>query len=521
MAINTIKVLAIDDNFDNLISIKAVINDVFENATVYTASSGLKGIEIAIREDPDVILLDIIMPEMDGYEVCRKLKANPQISDIPVVFVTAIKGDKSNRIIALESGAEGFLAKPIDASELTAVVRAMSKIKNAIVEKRHENERLTTLVEEKTFELMQAHRSTLVLLEELRMENEERKKQALKLNHMSFHDGLTELYNRRYFEEALVRLDVLENLPITIAMGDINGLKAINELCGHKTGDALLKKTAEMLSGSFRESDIIARLGGDEFVVLMTRTDAMQAELLINKFKEHSNREKPTDMDLSISFGYETKRHIDEDIQDVLIKAEDSMYRFKLYESKSLRSKTIEVIMNALVEKSSRELMHSKRVSILCEKIAKHLYYKNEFINQIRIAGLVHDIGKIGIDEKILNKKSSLDDTEWESIRKHPEAGWRILSSVKEFSELAEFIFSHHERWDGKGYPRGLKAEKIPVEARIITIADSYDAMTSNRSYRTRLSEDDAIEELKSNAGLQFDPEITKVFVEKVLEKKW
>jgi diguanylate cyclase (GGDEF)-like protein/putative nucleotidyltransferase with HDIG domain len=353
------------------------------------------------------------------------------------------------------------------------------------------------------------------------MENEERKKQALKLNHMSFHDGLTELYNRRYFEEALVRLDVLENLPITIAMGDINGLKAINELHGHKKGDALLKKTAEMLAGSFRESDIIARLGGDEFVVLMTRTDALQAELLINKFKEHSNRDKMTDMDLSISFGYETKRHIDEDIQDVLIKAEDSMYRFKLYESKSLRSKTIEVIMNALVEKSSRELMHSKRVSILCEKIAKHLYYKNEFINQIRIAGLVHDIGKIGIDEKILNKKSSLDESEWESIRKHPEAGWRILSSVKEFSELAEFIFSHHERWDGKGYPRGLRAEKIPVEARIITIADSYDAMTSNRSYRTRLSEDDAIEELKNKAGQQFDPEITKVFVEKVLEKKW
>jgi len=515
------KILAIDDNIDNLVSLKAVINDIFSTADVFTATNGPMGIELAIKEDPDVILLDVIMPIMDGYEVCRKLKANPIVSDIPVVFVTAIKGDKANRIIALESGAEGFLAKPIDASELIAVIRAMSKIKNAIVEKRTENERLTLLVSEKTNELMKAHKSTLALLDELRIENETRKHQALKLNHMSVHDGLTGLFNRSYFEHALLELDVLVNLPITIVMGDINGLKAINEEYGHEMGDAMLKKTAKCLSKTFRESDIIARLGGDEFVVLMTKTDTLQAEALINNFKSQARIVLPTEVDLSISFGYETKRQMNEDILEVLIKAEDSMYRFKLYENKSLRSKLIDVIMNALVEKSSRELMHSKRVSVLCEKIATQMHYKNEFINQIRIAGLLHDIGKIGINEKILNKKSRLLESEWDVIKRHPEAGWRILNSVNEFSEIAEFIFSHHERWDGLGYPRGLKSEKIPVEARIITIADSFDAMTSNRSYRTKMSEEDAIEELKNQAGKQFDPEITKVFIEKVLKKNW
>lgn len=226
-------------------------------------------------------------------------------------------------------------------------------------------------------------------------------------------------------------------------------------------------------------------------------------------------------MNLSISFGFDVKTKKEEDIQDVVKNAEDSMYRIKLYENKSLRSKTIGIVMNALVEKSDRELMHSKRVSSLCEKIAIEMGYKTEHINQIRIAGLVHDIGKIGIDESILNKTGKLDHKEWSAIYKHPEAGWRILNSANEFSEFSEFILSHHESWDGKGYPRGLVGEQIPVEARIISVADAFDAMTSKRSYREGISEEEAIQEIIRCSGTQFDPEIAKVFIMKVLKKDW
>ena len=153
MEIKKIKVLAIDDNPDNLISLNALIKEAFPEATVFTAISGKRGLELSLQEDPDVILLDIVMPGMDGFEVCRKLKADQKLSDIPVVFVTALKGDKDSRIKALECGGEAFLAKPVDESELTAQIRAMVKIKTANTDKRSENERLKRLVDERTSKL--------------------------------------------------------------------------------------------------------------------------------------------------------------------------------------------------------------------------------------------------------------------------------------------------------------------------------------------------------------------------------
>jgi PAS domain S-box-containing protein len=171
-----IKILAIDDNKDNLISLNALIKEVFPNAVVLTALDGIRGLEIAAKENPDVILLDVVMPNMDGFEVCTKLKADKKLSDIPVVFITALKGDKESRIRALEVGGEAFLAKPIDEYELTAQIRAMAKIKIAKIQKTNEKERLTELVEAQTHELKATHKATLNLLEDLNEENEARKK---------------------------------------------------------------------------------------------------------------------------------------------------------------------------------------------------------------------------------------------------------------------------------------------------------------------------------------------------------
>src|SRR5271169_2797164 len=167
MECRKIKVLAIDDNQYNLVTLKALIKKAFPEAVTLTALNGEKGVELAAVEDPDVILLDIVMPRMDGYEVCRKLKADEKLSDIPVVFVTALKGDKESRIRALEAGAEAFLAKPIDEIELTSQIRAMVKIKTANIEKRDEKERLAALVEDQIRELKESHATTLNLLDDL------------------------------------------------------------------------------------------------------------------------------------------------------------------------------------------------------------------------------------------------------------------------------------------------------------------------------------------------------------------
>jgi PAS domain S-box-containing protein len=170
------KILAIDDNNDNLISLKAITQDAFPDSIMFTALNGPRGIELAIANDPDVILLDIIMPDIDGFEVCRQLKQDELVRDIPVVFLTAIKGDRENRIKALEAGAEGFLAKPIDETELTAQIRAMIKIKAANQMKRDEKERLKRLVTERTNKLELSRIAALNILEELKAENEVRRK---------------------------------------------------------------------------------------------------------------------------------------------------------------------------------------------------------------------------------------------------------------------------------------------------------------------------------------------------------
>jgi diguanylate cyclase (GGDEF)-like protein/putative nucleotidyltransferase with HDIG domain len=304
-------------------------------------------------------------------------------------------------------------------------------------------------------------------------------------------------------------------------MADVNGLKLINDSFGHNAGDELLQRVAEVIKKGCRPQDEVSRIGGDEFVILMPQTNAIEAEAIINNIHSMCIKEKVASLDLSISFGWQTKKQIEEDITEALNKAEDYMYRKKLFEGPSMRSKTIETIIKTLHEKNTREEQHSKRVALICKEMAKNLGLCKEEIKEIENIGLLHDIGKIAIDEAILNKSDKLNDAEWEEIRKHPEIGYRILNAVNDMSEMSEYVLSHHERWDGGGYPKGLKGEEIPLKARIIAIADTYDAMISDRAYRKALSEEVAVSEIKKNAGIQFDPYLAKLFIENVLKKQW
>jgi len=347
----------------------------------------------------------------------------------------------------------------------------------------------------------------------------ERKQMEQVLEYLIFHDQLTGLYNRRFFETELKRLDVERNLPLTIVMADVNGLKLVNDSLGHTNGDELLKKVAEVMQKGCRADDIVARLGGDEFVILLPKTDTKEAEHIIKRIEALALVEKIGSVGLSVSFGYETKDTENEKIQVVLKKAEDHMYKKKLFESPSMRGETINTIISTLHEKNKREEQHSYRVSAICQSIGQAIGLPEEDIKELKTVGLLHDIGKIAIDENILNKPGKLTADEWDKIRSHPEVGYRILNTVNDMSEMAEFVLAHHERWDGKGYPKGLKGEQIPLQSRIIAIADAYDAMTSERSYRDALSEQVAINELKKNAGIQFDPLLIEIFIEEVWNK--
>ena len=342
--------------------------------------------------------------------------------------------------------------------------------------------------------------------------------QRRQIEYLSFHDALTGLYNRRYFEEEMKRLDTPRNYPLTIIMADLNGLKLTNDAFGHYEGDKLLKQTANLLKAHLTAEDIAARWGGDEFAILMPQTSTEEAERVVREIIQKGKETNKDGIILSIAFGWETKTDNGTDLEQVFRSAEEYMYKKKLSESQGARGMTIKTIINTLFEKSPIEEGHSKRVRDLAVKIAKALNLPQHKIDDITTLGLLHDIGKIIVSSEILEKPGKLTEAEIDQIEKHPAIGYRMLTATSEFSSIADGVLSHHERWDGKGYPKGIRGEDIPIEARIIAIADAFDAMTSARPYRTEvMSLEKAKKELVNGAGTQFDPAIIGLIIKENL----
>ena len=349
----------------------------------------------------------------------------------------------------------------------------------------------------------------------------DKKEKLRQIEYLSYHDQLTGLYNRRFFEEELKRIDTIRNLPLSLVFADINGLKTMNDAFGHQYGDLLIQQVSDVFKTECRADDIISRTGGDEFVILLPKTEAAFAQKLVNRIKEKIEQKKIMNINMSVSFGWDTKNMENQSALNVLKNAEDLMYEKKIFDSSSKRSAVIKSIIKTLQLKSPREDAHSKRVSIICEDIGKAYQLSGDEIKELRIAGELHDIGKIAIDEVILNKATKLSEAESVLIQHHPETGYRLLGTSSEYYNIAEYVLAHHERWDGKGYPKGLKGEEILWKARIISIADAYDAMICERPYRKSFSKEEAAAEIKKNAGTQFDPDIARVFVEKILGVTW
>lgn len=341
----------------------------------------------------------------------------------------------------------------------------------------------------------------------------EEKKRQEQINYISYHDSLTGLYNRRFFEEQLREIDKEENLPISIIMGDVNGLKVTNDAFGHAEGDRLLQRASDAIRSACRSEDIIARWGGDEYVVLLPNTEESTAEDIVERIMKIETEMKVGPINVSVSFGCGVKETKSDDILVALKNAEDHMYENKLNESEGMKGKLINSILTTLCEKNPEEMEHFKRVGDLSQKIGKLLYLPKEDLSKLKSIGLFHDIGKIAISNAILEKQGPLSQQEWDEIKRHPDIGYKILKSSRETAHLSEYVLAHHERYDGKGYPSGLKGEKIPLLSRIVSVADSFDAMTNSRSYRKAVATKDALNELMKNRGTQFDPMVVDAFV--------
>ncbi|MEI7615610.1 MAG: PAS domain S-box protein, partial [Actinomycetota bacterium] len=340
-----------------------------------------------------------------------------------------------------------------------------------------------------------------------------RKKREEKILHLSFYDQLTGLHNRRFFEEEIKRLDNESQLPLCIIMGDINGLKAVNDIFGRRKGDEILKEAARIFKKSCRIDDMLARLGGDEFVILLPKTSIAKSENIVRRIKKECKIIKNHIFPISISLGIAIKESPDQEIHTVFAEVENNMLKSKLLEKNSTLSSILSTLEKALSEKSNETKEHTDRMHELAIKLGEAIKLSQSQLDELSLLAYLHDIGKVVIPEKILRKKEHLTEKEWLVIKKHPEIGFNIAKASPHISHIAKPIMSCHERWDGKGYPSGLKGEEIPIISRIILIADAYDVMTSGRSYQGPVSKESALDEIKRCAGTQFDPELVNKFV--------
>lgn len=356
------------------------------------------------------------------------------------------------------------------------------------------------------------------LVKELQLEINERRIKERQLKYLSLHDPLTSLHNRTFFEQQMRQ----QKGECGIIICDVDGLKLINDTLGHEVGDQLLTKAAMLIQSSLDKSLRLSRIGGDEFAVLIPGNDREKVQETCGRISQavaDYNLDNPQLM-LSISVGSAVCNGDVLNIIDVFKEADDNMYRQKLNHTHSFRSNMVQGMMKTLEARDFITEGHAERMRELIMELGAYVGVPHNMLTSLQLLAQFHDIGKVGISDKILFKPGILTETELAEMQRHSEIGYRIAQAIPDLSSISDLILKHHERWDGAGYPLKLKGDEIPMECRILSIVDAFDAMTNDRPYRKAMSEEQAISIIRENAGAQFDPELASSFLLMLEEKE-
>lgn len=379
----------------------------------------------------------------------------------------------------------------------------------------------------------------------VKIENEYRKKLAELANI----DGLTGVYNHRFFHESLkekiVSCKKRQN-PISLILLDIDYFKHYNDLYGHQKGDAVLRKIGLILKNNVRIKDIPARYGGEEFTVILPNASEKEAifiaeeiRLAVERHKFEGEENQPKGK-ITVSIGISTFPDKAKNDVELIKSADDALYRAKFFNKNRVETyysileelkndieeehidliTSIKTLISVINAKDRYTYAHSERVVMFSKLLGDKLNLCEEDKKVLKYGAYMHDIGKINIPKEVLNKKMPLTNEEWEMLKQHPVNGTDIIKSVDSLKNIVPLILHHHERYDGKGYPSQLKGKDIPYLSRVLTVVDSFDAMTSNRPYNIGKSYDEAIVELQKCSSTQFDPDIVEAFIEVVEENK-
>lgn len=334
------------------------------------------------------------------------------------------------------------------------------------------------------------------------------------------HDAMTGLYNRRYGEDKLPELDKPEYWPLSIIVADANGLKVTNDAFGHNEGDRIIKKLANAFLDSIKPGDYVVRTGGDEFTVFLPNTSGAEALKMMGKINRRFEEDTEDGFLLSMAMGCATKASPEETLNQVYQSAEARMYYNKIQDSNAHKVKIIEYLQKKLEKENPTIKKHCLDVKKYAMALGEEVGLSEEVILELGLAAYYHDIGKVGLNVSIINKKENLDQRDWASVMKHPELGYQILKSVPEYGKVADYVLYHHERVDGVGYPNASNGKEIPTPAKILSLAEAYSDMTMDRPYREKLTKEEAIAEIRNGAGTQFDKGLVDIFIDKVISRE-